>query len=235
MMKQHFMAYLRICVLACLLLGSALLALYQFEDAQAQGDAYVVTILGNAQPPGYAPALLSIHVYDTVVFVNQSAPAAPYAIIADDGSFSSPAIAPNQQWRFTFGSAGAYEYHDNNAPPRMAGEIVVLPADVPLLPSPLAAAQATAISYIKAGKSPPDTVWQQSTGTPASNPDKGKGTLLPIATASPAAFWLSLAYAAILVIALEAIGFGSIKIGIRVFRLIQARKQANEDEDEDDA
>ena len=233
MMKQHFMAYLRICVLACLLLGSALLALYQFEYAQAQGDAYVVTILGNAQPPGYAPALLSIHVYDTVVFVNQSAPAAPYAIIADDGSFSSPAIAPNQQWRFTFGSAGAYEYHDNNAPPRMAGEIVVLPADVPLLPSPLASAQATAISYIKAGKSPPDNVWQQSTGTPASNP--GKGTLLPIATASPAAFWLSLAYAAILVIALEAIGFGSIKIGIRVFRLIQARKQANEDEDEDDA
>ncbi|HEV2580259.1 MAG TPA: hypothetical protein VGT44_05350 [Ktedonobacteraceae bacterium] len=189
----------------------------------AQGDAYIVTILGNTQPPGYSPALLTVHVYDTVVFVNRSVPAASYAVIANDGSFSSPSIQPGQQWSVTFSSPGAFEYQESASSPRMTGVIVVAPASVPLLPAPLPAAQATAIAYVQAGKMPPDNISQQAVA-PAqqtSPGQQGKSIISPFA--SPGLFALFFAGAAVCIVALELLGFGIMKWSKPTYQKIKTR------------
>src|SRR5690348_11453268 len=86
-------------LLASFLLCSsvALLLISSPQQALAQGNTFIVVMLGRSQQPGFAPDLLTVHVYDTVVFVNSSA--TPIAITATDSSFSSPAIAPGKQWK----------------------------------------------------------------------------------------------------------------------------------------
>lgn len=140
-------------LLLSIVLFFALIVLYlgwpsppQALAQQAQGDVAYVDITGSAQPPGFAPSLVTVHIYDTVVFLNQSQPAVPYAVVAGDGSFSSPAIAPGQQWSLTVNSPGAFEYHGADSTPRMVGIIVAVDGATSLLPTPIPAAQATAIS-----------------------------------------------------------------------------------------
>lgn len=218
-------------VLGCLLFTGLVLTYLSGVAPQrvhAQGDTYIVTILGSAQVPGYAPALLTVHVYDTVIFLNQSQPAAPYAVVADDGDFSSPPIMPGKEWSVTLSTPGAFEYHENASPSRMAGVIVVVPGSVLLLPSPLPAVQSTAIAYIKAGQVPPDTVWQQ-TSTAQENQSRNASPNPVTTSSSP--FLLSLALAALLVIVLELGVFSLVKWGKPAYRFIRARWK---DEDEDD-
>lgn len=126
------------------------------QPAAAIGETAIVQINGLAQPPGFSPALLTIHMYDTVIFINRTN--APYAVTADDGSFSSPAIPAGQQWRVTFSSTGGHSYHTTEAPQRMIGEIVVVANTVSLLPTPVPQVEATVVAMIKAGKHPPDTI-----------------------------------------------------------------------------
>ena len=126
------------------------------QRVAAIGETTVVQINGPAQPPGFSPALLTIHIYDTVIFVNRTN--TPYAITSMDGSFSSPEIPAGQQWHVTFGSIGGHEYHTTEVPQRMVGEILVVSDAVSLLPTPIPQVEATVVTLIKAGKHPPDTI-----------------------------------------------------------------------------
>ena len=105
-----------------------------------------IHITGSTQPPGFLPALLSVHVHDTVVFLNDATPLAPYSVVASDQSFASPPIAPGQQWTTTFTTPGVYDYTDPAYASQMFGELVVVPASVQLLPTPQPGAVATALA-----------------------------------------------------------------------------------------
>lgn len=200
---------------------------------RAQGDVAFVDIMGSAQPPGFSPSLITVHLYDTVEFLNQSQPAVPYAVVADDGSFASPAIAPGQQWNFTVNSPGAFEYHEVDSTPRMVGAIVVVDGATPLLPSPIPAAQATALSDIHAGQMPPDTVWQQGPApqTTRSGKVSGHGSSTTTTKTSPWMFWVSFASTAALVIALEAGAFVLVKGSILGVRWLRAHRKRDDDDD----
>jgi len=124
----------------------------------ARGDTITVQIDGLAQPPGFSPNFLTLHVNDTVVFVNHAYPANSYTINADDGSFSSPRIAPGKQWEVTFISKGSHIYRDATSPQRMVGELLVVDDGVSLLPTPHPLVEATIIAAIKERKNPPDSI-----------------------------------------------------------------------------
>ncbi len=126
------------------------------HPAAAIGDTTVVQIVGPAQAPGFSPALLTIHQYDTVIFVNKTT--TPYALSTSDNSFSSPAIPAGQRWRTTFSGLGAHEYHTTQSSQHMAGEILVVANSISLLPTPVPQIEATVLAIIKAGKHPPDTI-----------------------------------------------------------------------------
>ena len=145
------------------------------QYTKAIGETTLVQITGPSQPPGFSPALLTIHMYDTVVFVNQST--TPHAVTSTDGSFSSPAIPVGKQWHVTFSNLGAHEYHATDAAQRMVGEILVVANSVSLLPTPVPQVEATAITLIKAGKHPPDTIVLPTLAAPTVKP-KANVTLL---------------------------------------------------------
>jgi plastocyanin len=117
--------------------------------AQAAGNTLTIHILGASNPPGFSPALLSVHVNDTVVFLNDASPAATYSVVADDQSFASPPIAPGQQWTITFTQPGAHEYHDPAYASQMVGELLVVASSVSLAPSPIPGGVETEIAQDK--------------------------------------------------------------------------------------
>ena len=134
----------------------AYITLLPTHNAHAQGETAIIQIVSPT--PEFSPALLTVHVFDYVIFINQTSPAANVTIAAEDGTFSSPAIASGKQWATTFNSPGSYEYHDTTNPPHMVGEIVVVASSVMLLTTPVPAVEATAIALIQAGKTPPDNL-----------------------------------------------------------------------------
>ena len=209
------------------------LAMHPLQKALAQDNVFIVAILGSTQPPGFAPDLLTVHVYDTVVFINSAN--SPIAILAVDNNFSSPAIAPGQQWKVTFNSSGAFEYHENSSTPRMVGEIVVAPNTVALLPSPLPSAQQTAIAFIKAGKMPPDSVWQQVTPQISTlrvtHPTK-KQTSSTLSV-PPLALLLTFVRPVILIVVIILAIFAFGLCGLWLYRRQKSRKKDDDDDDED--
>ncbi len=167
------LAYISVCLFRCIV--AAVLAL-PFSRVLAvspvRGDTITVQINGLSQAPGFFPDFLTLHVNDTVVFVNQALPASNYTISADDGSFSSPTIAPGGRWSFTFISKGAHVYRDTTYPQRMVGELLVVDRGVLLLPTPNPFAEATVIAAIKSRQNPPDTLnlSMRAVAPPASSP-----------------------------------------------------------------
>lgn len=224
-------AALFICVICVAFIA---LAMSMPQKALAQGNVFIVTMPGNTQPPGFVPDLLAVHVYDTVVFVNTAN--APIAVVALDNSFSSSAIAPGQQWKVTFNSAGAFEYHENSATPRIFGEIVVAPNTVALLPSPAPAAQETAIAFIRAGKTPPDTAWQptalQVQASSVTHPPKNQTT--SSLSVPPLALLMTFVRPVILVVLILLALFVSGLSGLWLYRRQKSRKKEGGDDDEED-
>ena len=200
----------------------------------AQGNVFIVTMPGSTQPPGFVPDLLAVHVYDTVVFVNSAT--SPIAIVAVDNSFSSSAIAPGQQWKVTFNSAGAFEYHEISPTPRTFGEIVVVPNTVALLPSPAPAAQETAIAFIKAGKTPPDTVWQpaapQVQASSATPPLKNQTT--SSLSVPPLALLMTFVRPVIFIVIILLALFISGLAGLWLFRRQKSRRKEGDEDDTDE-
>lgn len=70
------------------------------------------------------PATVSVAKGDTVTFKNTVEMPGGHTIVADDGSFKSPALAKGQSWSHTFSKAGTYAFHVKEHPANK-GEIVV--------------------------------------------------------------------------------------------------------------
>jgi len=80
--------------------------------APASAATVSVRILGS----GFSPANVTINADDTVTWTNRDN--ANHQIVADDGSFASPVLAPNRSYSFTFRSAGTFRYRDALSPSR---------------------------------------------------------------------------------------------------------------------
>ena len=127
----------------------------------AAGNTITIHITGTSHPPGFNPVLITVHVDDTIVFLNDAQPSATYSLSADDHSFTSPPILTDQQWSVTFSKPGTHEYHAQNVSQKMVGIIIVAPTSVKLLATPGPAAVASAVAGTQTGhtqtgnKSPP--------------------------------------------------------------------------------
>ncbi len=132
------------------------LAMHQSFQAYAAApfiasDIATITITGDQAPPGFAPAILTVHVNDTVVFANPTTSTRSYQISANDGAFASTSLGPGETWSWQPNQTGAFEYHENTNVQTMVGEIFVVPANVTLLPTPAPMAVATAITNAQHG------------------------------------------------------------------------------------
>jgi plastocyanin len=125
--------------------------------AFAQG-IITVQINGPAQAPGFTPALLTIHINETVIFSNHTLPAKSYTLHADDGSFSSPPIPSGGSWAITFRTPGSHTYRDSSDTQTMVGELLIVEKNVSLLATPNPFVEATMTTLIKNGQNPPDTI-----------------------------------------------------------------------------
>lgn len=137
----------------------------------AAGNTITIHITGTAQPPGFRPSLVTVHIADSIVFLNDAQPAATYTIAADDQSFVSPPIPTGQQWSVMFSQPGTYEYHAQGISQSMVGLIIVAPASVKLLPTPAPGVVATEIAQIQSER-------RQSGGPPSSRPGFSPATVI---------------------------------------------------------
>ena len=142
----------------CLVGGIALMGFSRPVAVRAAAQTFTIEMTGIDNPPGFLPALLTVHVNDTVVFSNEGLPLATYSVAAKDQSFSSPPIAPGQQWSTTFTTPGVHDYIDPAFASQLFGELLVVPASVELLPTPQPGAAQTAVAQdqaaLKAASSP---------------------------------------------------------------------------------
>jgi plastocyanin len=70
------------------------------------------------------PARIEIKAGDTVVFHNLHEMPGGHTVVADDGSFESPALAKDEQWKHTFEKPGTYGVHVKQHP-NAKGVVVV--------------------------------------------------------------------------------------------------------------
>src|SRR5262249_36138158 len=73
---------------------------------------------------GLTPGTVTIGKGDTVVFLNTQDMPGGHTVVADDGSFSSPALAKDKSWSHVFDKSGTYKVHLKEHPDA-GGEIVV--------------------------------------------------------------------------------------------------------------
>lgn len=92
----------------------------------------VVHIVGAAYPPGVNPNIVTVHIGDTITFENNTSPTAVHSLVAEDGSFTTPPLAPGQQWSTSFDQPGSHIYHDPTAYTQVVGVIIVVPSSVAL-------------------------------------------------------------------------------------------------------
>jgi plastocyanin len=71
-------------------------------------DAATIGITINKT--GFSPQVLTVAQGDTVTWTNRDT--ASHKVVADNGVFTSPTIAPGQSWSFTFTKADFYAYRD---------------------------------------------------------------------------------------------------------------------------
>ena len=93
----------------CLLLAAALFG----GIASAAWAGEVMVHVGHNK---LDPAEVKIAVGDTVVFHNLDAMPGGHTVVADDGSFESPPLEKDQQWRHLFEKAGTHAIHIQQHP-----------------------------------------------------------------------------------------------------------------------
>ena len=207
MSKIHYIMLwpLRIAILI-FLTYSALLITHPTYAQPSSGETVTIQIVGPAQAPGFSPAIVTVHVFDYVVFSNQALPIASFSLASDDGTLSSPSIASGKQWTTTFTHAGTFEYHDTANPPHMVGEIVVVADSVSLLPTPAPGLQATALALAQAGKAPPDNL-SLITPTPTATPLRLRSSKAVSPLANPWLLTLLLMVESVLLLITFSVGF----------------------------
>jgi plastocyanin len=116
---------------------------------------------------GFSPSSATIDFGDTVTWRN--ADTANHQVVADNGSFASPILAPGKTYSFTFRTAGRFAYHDA-IKPSLRGRITVkgpppsltLGASAPIVVSGTASTVGGVVSSRKAGENV--TIWAQAYG-----------------------------------------------------------------------
>jgi plastocyanin len=98
-------------------MGSALLLVLAVA---ASAKDVTVKVGHNSLEPG----TVTIGKGDTVVFLNKQEMPGGHTVVADDGSFSSPALGKDKSWSHTFERAGTYRIHIKQHPDAKC-EIVV--------------------------------------------------------------------------------------------------------------
>jgi plastocyanin len=174
--RQGLAHLLRLHIAVCLtlLFGLTWGMLISPYHVLAAGKTTTIHITGASHPPGFRPSLVSVHVGDSIVFLNDAQPPETYTIIATDQGFVSASILPGQQWAVTFTDPGTHEYQAQGISQTMAGAIIVTPASVRLLPTPDPGAVGTQIAIIQTNQA-------QSRGSSPSQSGLSTATVLPVA------------------------------------------------------
>jgi plastocyanin len=116
---------------------------------------------------GFSPATVTIATTDAVRWTNRDTK--NHQIVANNGSFASPVIAPGKTYRHVFSTAGTFRYHDA-LHPSLTGKVVVkgpppavtIGAALPILTYGDSTHISGAISNGKAGETV--TLWAQPYG-----------------------------------------------------------------------
>jgi plastocyanin len=81
-----------------------------FTALAVAAPAQAATIDVKITKTAFSPSSVRINFGDTVKWTNSDT--ANHQIVADNGSFASPILGPNQSYSFTFRTAGRFPYHD---------------------------------------------------------------------------------------------------------------------------
>ena len=85
-------------------------------------SVHAATITVSIRSTGFSPSTITINHDDSVRWVNNDKTS--HQVVANDGSFASPILAPGKTYTFTFRRAGTFRYHDAYAPSH-TGKITV--------------------------------------------------------------------------------------------------------------
>jgi len=96
------------------------LALVALVAAPALADEKMVHVFHDKLDP----ADVTIAVGDSVVFHNMVEMPGGHTVVADDGSFESPALAKDARYTHTFEKAGRYPFHVKQHP-SVKGTVIV--------------------------------------------------------------------------------------------------------------
>jgi len=80
------------------------------------------TVNATISSGAFTPNQINISVGSTVLWTNKDT--VMHSVVADNGAFSSGAIAPDRQYSYMFPSAGTFTYHDASNP-GMVGTVTV--------------------------------------------------------------------------------------------------------------
>jgi plastocyanin len=94
--------------------------------AAASGAATKATKTVQVTAAGFTPPATTVSVGDSVTWHN--ADTANHQVVANDGSFASPVLKPDQTFTQTFNSAGKTAYHDSLATKHTGSVTVTAPA-----------------------------------------------------------------------------------------------------------
>ena len=90
-----------------------------FATAALASDVTVTIRHGSLEPPEVIVAM-----GDTVTFRNLDKMPGGHSIVADDGSFESPALDAGERWSHTFQKLGMFPYHVGEHP-KVKGKVIV--------------------------------------------------------------------------------------------------------------
>jgi plastocyanin len=86
---------------------------------------FVISINGDTSgQPGFSPAGAAVYVGTQVVWVNHDT--VPRGVVAQNGAFRSPVIAPGKSYTWIATAAGKYNYQDSTRP-YVDGQVQVYP------------------------------------------------------------------------------------------------------------
>jgi plastocyanin len=135
--------------------------------AGASRPAATATKTVKITASGFSPASVTIRTGDAVKWTN--ADTKNHQVVANNGTFASPTLAPGRSWTHTFNTAGTFRYHDA-LHPSLTGRVVVtgpppavsIGASTPIL----VFGQSTHISGVISSKRAGETVtiWAQPYG-----------------------------------------------------------------------
>ena len=91
-----------------LLIGLAALALLTLAPSAPATPTATVTV--RIVKAGFSPAAVTIGTGDAVTWVNRDT--VSHQVVASNGAFASPVLAPGRSFTFTFEAAGTYRYRD---------------------------------------------------------------------------------------------------------------------------